>query len=326
MNKNNYISLANKAANLQINELKKIKKVFNNSFIKAVDLILNCKGKVICAGIGKSGIIARKISATFSSVGIPSFFCDPAQALHGDMGQIERKDILIIFSYSGNTSELSNMLKYANRFRIKIIGVASKPDSLLLKASDIKMLLPKVKESDVIGMVPTSSTSITLLLGDCLATTVMSNIKFSKEKFKIYHPGGNIGGSLLLAKDIMVVGNKLPIISSNKNLGDALKVMNKKKLGIVVVLKEYFIEGLVTDGDLRREMKFLSKKTDIKKFMSKMPMVVNENMPAFKALAIMNEKKITSLLVVSDNDFKKKKNRKLRGIIHIHFLLQHGLK
>ena len=326
MNKNNYISLANKAANLQINELKKIKKVFNNSFIKAVDLILNCKGKVICAGIGKSGIIARKISATFSSVGIPSFFCDPAQALHGDMGQIERKDILIIFSYSGNTSELSNMLKYANRFRIKIIGVASKPDSLLLKASDIKMLLPKVKESDVIGMVPTSSTSITLLLGDCLATTVMSNIKFSKEKFKIYHPGGNIGGSLLLAKDIMVVGNKLPIISSNKNLGDALKVMNKKKLGIVVVLKEYFIEGLVTDGDLRREMKFLSKKTDIKKFMSKTPMVVNENMPAFKALAIMNEKKITSLLVVSDNDFKKKKNHKLRGIIHIHFLLQHGLK
>jgi arabinose-5-phosphate isomerase len=291
-----------------------------------VDLILNSKGKVIFAVIVKSGIISRKISATFSSVGIPSFFCDPAQALHGDMGQIERKDILIIFSYSGNTSELSNMLKYANRFRIKIIGVASKPDSLLLKASDIKMLLPKVKESDVIGMVPTSSTSITLLLGDCLATTVMSNIKFSKEKFKIYHPGGNIGGSLLLAKDIMVVGNKLPIISSNKNLGDALKVMNKKKLGIVVVLKEYFIEGLVTDGDLRREMKFLSKKTDIKKFMSKMPMVVNENMPAFKALAIMNEKKITSLLVVSDNDFKKKKNRKLRGIIHIHFLLQHGLK
>ena len=164
MNKRNYIDLANKAANLQINELKKIKKVFNNSFIQTVDLILNCKGKIICAGIGKSGIIARKISATFSSVGIPSFFCDPAQALHGDMGQIEKKDILIVFSYSGNTSELTNMLKYANRFRIKIIGVASKPNSLLLKASDVKLLLPKVRESDVTGMVPTSSTSITLLL------------------------------------------------------------------------------------------------------------------------------------------------------------------
>ena len=146
MSKNNYISLARKSADIQINELKKIKKVFNNSFIKAIDLILNCKGKVIFAGIGKSGLIARKVSATFSSVGIPSFFCHPSEALHGDMGQIEKKDILIIFSYSGNTSELNNMIKYANRYGIKIIGVASKPESTLLKASDVKLILPKVKE------------------------------------------------------------------------------------------------------------------------------------------------------------------------------------
>ena len=326
MKKNNYIFLANKAANLQIKELKKIKKVFNKSFVKAVDLILNCKGKVIFAGIGKSGLIARKISATFSSVGIPSFFCDPAQALHGDMGQIEKKDILIIFSYSGNTTELTNMLKYANRHRIKIIGVASKPDSLLLKACDVKLLLPKVKESDQIGMVPTTSTSITLLLGDCLATTTISKMKFSKEKFKIFHPGGNIGSSLLLAKDIMVTGNKLPIIDYKKNLKDALKIINQKKLGVVVVLKDKFISGLVTDGDLRREMKFISKTTDLERFMTKRPLAVNENMPATKALAIMNEKKITSLLVVSDKDFEKKNKAKLIGIIHIHFLLQHGLQ
>ena len=182
--KKNYIPLANKAATLQINELKKIRKVFNNSFNKAVELILGCKGKVIFAGIGKSGLIARKVSATFSSVGIPSFFCDPAQALHGDMGQIEKKDILVIFSYSGNTSELTNMLKYANRYRIKIIGVASKPDSILLKASDIKLVVPKVKESDLTGMVPTTSTSITLLLGDCLATTVMHQKNFQKKSLK----------------------------------------------------------------------------------------------------------------------------------------------
>ena len=326
MNKNNYISLANKAANLQIKELKKIKKVFNKSFVQAVDLILNCKGKVIFAGIGKSGIIAKKISATFSSVGIPSFFCDPAQALHGDMGQIERKDILIVFSYSGNTSELTNMLKYANRFRIKIVGVASKPESVLLKASDIKLLLPKVREADITGMVPTSSTSITLLLGDCLATTVMSKRKFSKEKFKIFHPGGNIGSSLLLAKDIMVVKQKLPLIEYKKNLKDALKIMSQKKLGVVVVVKNKYIAGLLTDGDLRREIKFISKKNNIEQFMTKKPMVVNENMTASKALAIMNEKKITSLLVVSDADFKKKNNQKLKGIIHIHSLLQHGLQ
>ena len=326
MKKSNYISLAKKTANIQIKELKKIHKVFNNSFVKAVDLILNCKGKVVFAGIGKSGLIARKISASFSSVGVPSFFCDPAQALHGDMGQIEKKDILIIFSYSGNTSELNNMLKYANRFGIKIIGVASKPDSLLLKASDIKLLLPKVKESDLTGMVPTSSTSITMLLGDCLVTTVMYKRKFSREKFKIFHPGGNIGGSLLLAKDIMVVGKKLPLISYKKKLYDALKMINQKKLGVVVILKNKNIVGLVTDGDLRREMKFISKSNDLSKFMTRKPLMINESMPASKALAIMNEKKITSLLVVSDKDFKTKKNIKLKGIIHIHFLLKYGLK
>ena len=313
MNKKNYINLAKKAAKIQIHELKKINKVFNSSFIKAVDLILNCKGKVVFAGIGKSGLIARKISATFSSVGIPSFFCDPAQALHGDMGQIEKKDILIIFSYSGNTSELTNMLRYANRFRIKIIGVASKSDSLLLKASDIKLLLPKVKESDITGMVPTTSTSITMLLGDTLATTVMHKKKFSKEKFSIYHTGGQIGNTLLLAKDIMVTGNKLPLI-------------NQKKLGIVVITKNKNIVGLLTDGDLRREMKFISKRNDLVKFMTKKPLMINESMPATKALAIMNERKITSLLVVSDKDYKKKNKLKLKGIIHIHFLLQYGLK
>ena len=324
MNKKNYISLAKKTADIQISELKKVKRVFNSSFNKAVDLILKCKGKVILAGIGKSGLVARKISATFSSVGIPSFFCDPAQALHGDMGQIEKRDILIIFSYSGNTAELNNMLKYANRFRIKIIGVASKPDSILLKASDIKLILPKVKEADPTGMVPTSSTSITLLLGDCLATTVMAQRNFSKEKFKIFHPGGNIGNSLLLAKDIMVTGSKMPVINYKKTFKEALKIMNQKKLGIIVLTKNKFITGLLTDGDLRRELNKISSKTNLKNFTNKTPMTVNENMPATKALSIMNEKKITSLLVVSDKDFNKSK-KVLKGIIHIHFLLQNGI-
>tara|TARA_B100001059_G_scaffold213473_1_gene229345 strand:+ start:285 stop:1010 length:726 start_codon:yes stop_codon:yes gene_type:complete len=241
------------------------------------------------------------------------------------MGQIEKKDILIIFSYSGNTAELTNMLKYANRYRIKVIGVASKPDSILLKASDIKLVLPKVKEADITGMVPTTSTTITLLLGDCLATTVMYLKKFSKEKFKVYHPGGNIGKSLLMAKDIMVTGKKMPVLNYKKKINEALKIMNKKKLGIVVVQKNKFIKGLVTDGDLRRELKNYSKEASLDKFISQSPTVVNENMLADKALGIMNEKKITSLLVVSDKDLKKK-NKKLRGIIHIHFLLQSGIK
>ena len=325
MNKKNYLKEAKRTADIQIKELKKIKKIFNKSFIKAVDLILNCKGKIIFAGIGKSGLIARKISATFSSVGIPNFFCDPAQALHGDMGQIEKKDILIIFSYSGNTSELTNMIKYANRYNIKIIGIASKPDSILLKASDIKLILPKVKESDVTGMVPTSSTSITLLLGDCLATTIMRQKKFSKEKFKIYHPGGNIGNTLLLAKDIMLVGKKIPIINYKKKFKEALREMNKKKLGTVVITRKQYIKGLLTDGDLRRGMKSFSDNQNLLEIMTQRPLVVNENMPASKALGLMNEKKITSLLVVSDKDYKKN-NKKLKGIIHIHSLLENGIK
>tara|TARA_B100000242_G_scaffold6391_1_gene4074 strand:- start:640 stop:1617 length:978 start_codon:yes stop_codon:yes gene_type:complete len=325
MIKKNYIHLAKRSASIQIKELSKIKKIFNKSFVKAVDLILNCRGKVIFAGIGKSGLIARKISATFSSVGIPSFFCDPAQALHGDMGQIEKRDILIIFSYSGNTSELSNMIEYANRFHIKIIGVASKPDSTLLKASDIKLILPKVKESDVTGMVPTTSTSITMLLGDCLATTIMYQKKFSKEKFKVFHPGGNIGNSLLLAKDIMIMGKKMPVINYKRNFKEALKVMNQKKLGIIVITKKNFIKGIVTDGDLRRELKNYSANQKLNKFMTNKPLMVNENMPASKALGIMNERKITSLLVVSDKEFKRT-NKRLKGIIHIHFLLKSGIR
>ena len=241
------------------------------------------------------------------------------------MGQIEKKDILIIFSYSGNTSELTNMLKYANRFKIKIIGIASKSDSNLLKASDIKLILPKVKEADLTGMVPTSSTSISLLLGDCLATTIMHQRNFSKDKFKIFHPGGNIGNSLLLAKDIMVSGKKMPTISYNKNFKEALTEMNKKKLGIVVILKKKIIKGLVTDGDLRREYNNHSMKNNLSRFMGKLPLVVNENMPAAKALSICSEKKITSLLVVSDKEYKKK-NKKLLGIIHIHFLLKKEVK
>ena len=325
MNKKNYITIAKKSADVQIKELKKIKKVFNSSFIKAVDAILNCKGKVIFAGIGKSGLIARKISATFSSVGIPSFFCHPSEALHGDMGQIEKKDILIIFSYSGNTSELDKMLKYANRYRIKIIGVASKPESNLIKASDIKLILPKVKEADATGMVPTSSTSISLILGDCLATTVMHQKNFNKEKFKIFHPGGNIGKSLLLAKDIMVTGNKIPSIDHNRTFQQALKVMNDKKLGCVVVTKNKKISQFITDGDLRRALNKSSNKKKLLNLGKNNPFVINENMPASKALSLMSEKKITSLLVVSEKDINKK-DKKLAGIIHIHFLLQNGIK
>ncbi len=326
MSKINFIKIAKKTASIQITELKKINKVFNKSFVKSVDVISRCKGKLITAGIGKSGLIARKISATLSSVGVPSFYLNPGEANHGDLGQIEKKDVLLIFSYSGNTAEIINMLKYANRFNITVIGVASKKNSLLLNASDIKILLPQVKEADPTKMVPTSSTSITLLFGDCLAVALMHKLRFSKEKFKMWHPGGNIGQTLLLVKDIMLVGKKLPTISINKTVGDAIKIINAKNLGLVVITKNSFIKGILTDGDARRSMKNYSKDLKIEKFMTKRPLIINENETASRALSIMNEKKITSLLVSSEKNVKLDKEVKLKGILHIHSLLKHGIK
>ena len=327
MVKVNYISIAKKTAAIQISELKKINKIFDKSFVKAVDLMANCKGKVICAGIGKSGLIARKIAATLSSVGISSFFLNPSEANHGDLGQIDRKDLLLVFSYSGNTSEITNMLRYANRFNIKIIGVASKKNSLLLKASDVKLLLPQVKESDPTGMVPTTSTSITLLLGDCLAVTLMNKIRFSKERFKVFHPGGNIGQALLLVKDIMVKGNKLPMVNINKSIYEAIKVTDQKKLGLVVVMEKNNVKGILTDGDTRRGIKYYSKNDHLKKFITLNPLFISEDSPASKALSLMNDKKITSLLVTSEKEYNKPSaNKKLKGIVHIHYLLRYGIK
>jgi len=235
--------------------------------------------------------------------------------------------LLLVFSYSGNTSEIINMLRYANRFNIKIIGVASKKDSLLLKASDIKLLLPNVKESDPTGMVPTTSTSITLLLGDCLAVALMYKMSFSKERFKVFHPGGNIGQTLLLVKDIMIKGKKLPIINVSKNIYDAIKVMDQKKLGLVVVMEKNNVKGILTDGDTRRGIKYYSKSDRLKKIMTPDPLFISENSPASKALSLMNDKKITSLLVSSEKDYSKAiRAKKLKGIVHIHSLLQYGIK
>jgi len=325
MNRKSYINFAKKAANIQISELKKIKKVFNNSFVNAVDLIMNCKGKVIFSGVGKNSFICKKAAATFSSVGIPSFFVDPTGVSHGDAGQIEKKDILVVISNSGNTSELYNLLKYANRFRIKIIGIASNPKSMLLNASDIKILYPKLKEADPNNIVPTTTTSFVMLLCDCIATTVMEKRKFSKENFFLYHKGGNLGASLRLAKDIMVSGSKMPIIDHKKSFGQALKVMNQKKLGIIVVTHKKFIKGLITDGDLRREINNSPHKKSLDDIVRGNPLVISENTPALKALGLMSEKKITSLLVVKDKH-ESKNNKILKGIIHIHFLLKEGIK
>ena len=327
MNKKNYIKIAKKTSLTQISELRKINKVFDKNFIKAVEIMSNCKGKIIAAGIGKSGLIARKVSATLSSVGFPSFYLNPGEANHGDLGQIDKRDILLVFSYSGNTVELTNMLKFANRFSIKIIGVASKKDSLLLKTSTVPILLPKVKESDPTGLVPTTSTSLTLLFGDCLCSSLMYKFKFSKERFKVFHPGGSIGQTLLLVKDIMVRGSGIPLINYNSSISKGIKIITQKDLGVGIVVKNKLAIGVVTDGDIRRGRKKFSNKNKIQVLMSKKPKYVSESTTAAKALSEMSEYRITDLLVSSDKDYQKNKVLfKPKGILNIHALLKYGIK
>ena len=316
-----FIPLAKKVIDLEIQALQKLKKKIDNSFNKAVVEIAKCKSKVILCGVGKSGLIAAKISATLSSVGTPSFNLSASDSSHGDLGSISKKDILILISYSGKTNELKNIIQYANRNKILLIGIMSKKDSILYKASDIKLVIPEVKESG--GIVPTSSTTAQLALGDALAISAMQYKKFGKFDFKKIHPAGNLGIQLKTVEDIMIVGKKIPFVNENLNMIKALDVLSKKKLGVLIVRnKQNKTKGIITDGQLRRfnqkNLSLHSKKAiDI---MTKNPVGVDKDMLAAKALAVMNSKKITSLCV-----YNKKDKLKTIGIIHVHNILQSNI-
>ena len=319
MNKK-FIPLAKKVIDLEIQALQKLKKKIDNSFNKAVVEIANCKSKVILCGVGKSGLIAAKISATLSSVGTPSFNLSASDSSHGDLGSISKKDILILISYSGKTSELKNIIQYANRNKITLIGIMSKKDSILYKASDIKLVIPEVKESG--GIVPTSSTTAQLALGDALAISAMQYKKFGKFDFKKIHPAGNLGAQLKTVEDIMLTGNKIPFVNENLRMKEALKILTKKKLGILVVQnKNQNTIGVITDGQIRR---FNKNKSSLhlmttKQIMTKNPIGINKNALAAKALALMNNKKITSLCIYDKKKFKT------IGILHIHNILQSNI-
>ena len=317
-----YKSLANEVIDLEINALHKLKKSINHNFEKAIKCIVSCKSKIILCGVGKSGLIAAKIAATLSSVGCPSFSLSANDCLHGDLGSIASNDILILISNSGNSDELFPIIKYANRNGIKLIGIMSKKKSLLYKGSDIKILIPEVKEAGL-GIVPTSSTSTQLAIGDALAVVSLVKKKFSKYDFSKYHPAGNLGKKLKSVEDLMVIGKKIPFINENENLKKALKIITSKKLGILIARNSKgFTTGILTDGNIRKlsQQKNEIFTKSIKNLMTKNPVTVPHKMLAAKALGIMNEKKITSLCVY-------KKNPKITiGIIHIHHLLKANIE
>ena len=321
MNKKKFIPVGKKVIDLEIKSLQKLKKYINNSFSKAVIQISKCQSKVILCGVGKSGIIASKIAATLSSVGTPSFYLSASDSSHGDLGSISKKDILILLSYSGQTNELKNIIQYANRNKILLIGIVSQKDSILYKASDIKLLIPQVKESG--GIVPTSSTTVQLALGDALAIATMQFKKFNKLDFKKIHPAGSLGSQLKTVEDIMLTNKKIPFVNENLKMDKALKVLSDKKLGILIVQnKQKITTGIITDGQIRRfNQKNLSLQSlRVKEIMTKNPISVDKNVLAAKALSIMNSKKITSLCV-----FDKKNKLKTIGVLHIHSILQSNI-
>ena len=321
LNKKKYIKIAKNVIDLEIKALKKLKSSMNNSFEEAVSAIVKCQSKVILCGVGKSGLIANKISATLSSVGTPSFCLSASDSSHGDLGSISKKDILILISNSGETNELKNIIQYANRNKIILIGIVSKKDSVLYKSSNIKLLIPKVVEAG--NIIPTSSTTSQLALGDALAIATMKQRKFNKIDFKKIHPAGSLGAQLKTVEDIMLKDNAIPFVNENSKIKDALKVLSSKKLGFILVRdKNQLTRGLISDGDLRR---FSQKKQNlhnisVKEIMTKNPVGIDKNELAAKGLSIMSSKKITSLCV-----YNKENKLKTIGVLHIHNILQSNI-
>ena len=322
MKKEDYKKIAKNVIDLEIKALKKLKNSINSSFNNAVEAITKCQSKVILCGVGKSGLIAAKIAATRSSVGTPSLSLSANDCSHGDLGSISKKDVLILISYSGSTEELKNIIKYANRNRITLIGIMSKKNSILYKASDIRLLIPEVIEAGL-GIVPTSSTINQLSIGDALAVATISKKNISKKDFKRFHPSGNLGAKLKTVEDLMLVRNKIPFISENSTMKLALKIITVKKLGTLIARNKVGkTTGIITDGQIRR----MSQKNDnlhtlkVKKIMTKNPIKVDKEMLAIKALSIMNERKITSLCV-----YNLPNKNKTIGIIHIHNIIEVGI-
>ena len=321
MNKKKIELIGKDIIDLEIKALQNLKKNINNSFSKAVTQIAKCNSKVILCGVGKSGLIASKIAATLSSVGTPSFSLSAGDSSHGDLGMISKKDILILLSYSGQTNELKNIIQYANRNKILLIGIVSKKNSILYKASDIKLLIPEVKEAG--GMVPTSSTTTQLALGDAIAIGAMYFKKFGRLDFKKLHPAGSLGSQLRTVEDIMLVGNKIPFINENLKMKKALKILSNKNLGILIVQnKKKKTIGIITDGQVRRynEKNSNLHLKSVKQIMTKNPISVDKDILAAKALSLMNAKKITSLCI-----YDKKNKFKTIGVVHIHNILQSNI-
>jgi arabinose-5-phosphate isomerase len=290
----------------------------DGSVARAVEVILDAKGRVIVSGMGKSGHIARKIAATLASTGTPAQFVHPAEASHGDLGMVMRGDVVMVLSNSGETPELADIVAHTRRFDIPLIGIAARPDSTLLRQSDVAILLPDAPEACETGVVPTTSTTMTLALGDAIAVALMEHRQFTPDQFRIFHPGGKLGARLTRVADLM--HTDMPLVSTGTPMSEALLAISQKGFGVVGVTDSNgYLIGIVTDGDLRRHMDgLLTHSAD--EVMTASPRTIGPEALAERALAVMNERKITTLFVVDPEG-----SRAAVGILHIHDCLRAGI-
>lgn len=294
------IESAQKALSDEIEGLSLLKEFFNSDFEKAVDAIFNSKGKVVVTGVGKSGHIGRKISATLSSTGTPSYFIHPTEASHGDMGMIEEKDIILAISWSGETTELGNIVKYALENKIKLIGLSSNKESHLAKSSNIALNIPMVEEACPNGLAPTTSTTMQLVIGDAIAISLLNIRDFNKDNFRSLHPGGQLGAALAVVKDVMHSGESLPIIDIGSPMSEALIKISEKGFGCIGVISNNSLEGIITDGDLRRHMGPEILNNKVESIMTKRPQMVSSKLLVSDALKLINNLGIQGLFVTDD--------------------------
>ena len=319
-----YKKIARTVISTEIDGLRKLRKSINSSFNKAVELILKAKNaKIIFCGMGKSGLIAQKASSTMSSISIPSFFIEGGNFSHGDSGSVTSRDVMCIYSNSGETNEIKKVIAYCTKIGTKIISICQKKNSTLSKASDVNILVPASKEAGL-PLLPTTSTTSFLAISDALAVALLNKKKFGLYDFKLRHQEGSIGKLLTYAEDLMIKNkNKLPLVNENNKLSKGIKVMNKCKLGTLIALNSMgHLTGVISDGDIRRASKKDLKNIKVKDLMTKNPITVGKNSLATKCLALMQNKKITKLIVSSSSG----KKIRVLGIISIHNILQADIK
>ena len=308
---------ARRVLQTEANAILEMVEALPKDFAEVVELILKTDGRVIISGVGKSGHIGRKISATLASTGTPSYFVHAAEASHGDLGMITSQDICLLISNSGETNELRDILLHTRRFNIPMIAISSNMGSTLMQSADFKLNLPNLPEACAIGMAPTTSTTLTLALGDAIAVAVMEQRVFGSEDFLKNHPGGKLGAQLSRVADLMHKGEKVPTVEADTPMSDVLLSMTSKGFGITGVLKGGILICVISDGDLRRHMGNLMEKT-AGEIATLDPVTITPELFAAQALALLNEKKISALMVVDEA-------KRPVGIVHIHDLLRAGV-